>query len=331
MSYRVFAPDRPGRYRVTADQYVSYQRNGFLVVPDLVPPNDVDELMAHAMDLLHGRVTPEGVIPPPEGATEEECLQRFSRVHMLHRVDAVCERFLLHERILDVLEALMGPDVLALQTMLFFNAPEMGGQGWHQDAYYITTYPDTLIGTWLPLERADEENGCVWVAPGSHCEPIHPPAGSRESGFVHADGAIAGLTEIENVSNLDDEVNTLSPVARKYDWISVPVNAGEVVFFHGHLLHRSHPNRTEDRWRRAFVSHYCNARSWVPWNHGAPYEDDCANEQHILARGTTHLPFAQPRFGAPCAANHPPQVVSNGRKQGAPGRDRYGVSSRVTM
>ena len=89
------------------------------------------------------------------------------------------ERFLLHARILDVLEALIGPDVLALQTMLFFNAPGMGGQGWHQDAYYITTYPDTLIGTWLALERADEENGCVWIAPGSQCEPIEPDATIR--------------------------------------------------------------------------------------------------------------------------------------------------------
>ena len=37
--------------------------------------------------------------------------------------------------------------------------------------------------------------------------------------------------------------------------------------------------------------HYCNARSWVPWNHGAPYEGESANYLHILARSTTHLPM----------------------------------------
>jgi hypothetical protein len=36
---------------------------------------------------------------------------------------------------------------------------------------------------------------------------------------------------------------------------------------------------------------YCNARSWVPWNHGTPYEGESANYLHILARGTTHLPM----------------------------------------
>ena len=32
------------------------------------------------------------------------------------------------------------------------------------------------------------------------------------------------------------------------------------------------------------------------------------NGSHILARGDTHLPFALPRFGTPCAALDPPEV-----------------------
>jgi hypothetical protein len=56
------------------------------------------------------------------------------------------------------------------------------------------------------------------------------------------------------------------------------------------------------------VAHYCNARSAVPWNHGQPWEGELANYLHILARGTTHLPYAQPKFGTPCAANTPAPV-----------------------
>src|SRR6266487_1980916 len=69
--------------------------------------------------------------------------------------------------------------------------------------------------------------------------------------------------------------------------------------------HVSHSNRSRTRLRRSFVGHYCNARSWVPWNSGAPYEGESANYLHILARGSTHLPYAQPRFGTHCAANDP--------------------------
>lgn len=308
MSYRVLAEDRGDRYRVPVDEYVHYQRNGYLVVRDLVPQREVDELKEHAMDMLWGRISIPGIEPPPPEATRAQCIQRFTRVHMLHRLDAGSERFLLQPRILDVIEVIIGPDVLALQTMLFYNAPGHGGQGWHQDSYYITTYPDTLIGSWLAMEGVDEENGCLWVAPGSQCEPIYPSPDSK-SGFVHSDGAFGDLSVVDNVSHLDDDVNTLSSVASKYEWIPVPVNPGDVIFFHPHLLHRSHPNRSEVCWRRAFVSHYCNARSWVPWNHGAPYEGASANHCHILARGTTHLPYAKPEFGTPCAALHPPQVI----------------------
>jgi len=294
MPYLPYAVERPDRYRVKVEQYVHYRREGYLLVKQLVPPEDVARLLEWA----NARWQPSGTLSQPEKAAVHE-IAKGTRVHQLHRVDPVAEWGLLHPRVLDVLEALIGPDVLALQTMLFYNPPGTGGQGWHQDAYYITTYPDTLIGAWLALEPADEENGCLWVVPGSHCEPIYPPH-STPFGQVHAANAFEDLHAVENVSHLDDEVNTLTRVVRKYPPpIPVPMAPGDVLFFDGHLLHRSYPNRTRDRWRRSFVCHYCNARSWVPWNHGEPFEGDSANYLHILARGSTHLPYAQPPFGTP--------------------------------
>ncbi|MBI2504163.1 MAG: phytanoyl-CoA dioxygenase family protein [Candidatus Latescibacteria bacterium] len=323
MFYKSVAEERPDRYKVSVAEYVQYQSQGFLVVPSLVSAGEVESLVQHGMDILHGAVQVPGVEPPPPGATLGQLLKRFTRVHMLHRHDQPSERFLLHPRVLDVLEALIGPDVLSLQTMLFYNPPSLGGQGWHQDAYYITTYPETLIGAWLALDRADEENGCLWVVPGSHREPIYPDA--QRGSLIHTEGAFADLQIVEQTSNLDDALNTLSQVAAKYPPpVPVVVEPGDVVFFHSHLLHRSHPNRSARRWRRAFVSHYCNARSWVPWNHGHPYEGEAANYQHILARGATHLPFAQPRFGTPCAAlkyggigatPEPQPVIAGGRTE----------------
>ena len=292
MPYLPYAVERPDRYRVKVEQYVQYQREGYLLVKQLVSTEDVARLFEWA----NARWQPPDRLTQPEKAAIHE-IARGTRVHQLHRVDPVAEWGLLHPRVLDVLEALVGPDVLALQTMLFYNPPGTGGQGWHQDAYYITTYPDTLIGAWLALEPADEENGCLWVVPGSHCEPIYPP-NYTPFGQVHAANAFEDLHAVENVSHLDDELNTLTRVVRKYPpSIPVPMEPGDVLFFDGHLLHRSYPNRTHERWRRSFVCHYCNARSWVPWNHGEPFEGDSANYLHILARGSTHLPYASPQFG----------------------------------
>ena len=148
MSYKPVANQRPNRYKVSTAEYAQYQRQGFLVVERLVDLDEVEELKAHVMAMLKGQIDVPGQEPPSPEATDEELVQRFTRVHQLHRWDATCERFLLHPRVLDVLEALIGPDVLALQTMQFFNAPGMGGQGWHQDSYTSrpTRTPSSALG-----------------------------------------------------------------------------------------------------------------------------------------------------------------------------------------
>jgi hypothetical protein len=195
--------------------------------------------------------------------------------------------------------------VLALQSMFFLKFPGGEGQGYHQDSYYIPTFPDSLCGAWLAIDRADEENGCMWFTPGTHCEPIYPTAGRER---VNHGDALGDLPLVENVSNTDEDVNTLSRVAAKYCGREVPAIAepGDVVFFGGHILHRSHQNRSATRFRRSFVGHYANARSFVAWGTGEARNSAAgANSEHILARGSTHLPYAQPFFGTACAANTP--------------------------
>jgi phytanoyl-CoA hydroxylase len=297
-------PLRPyPRYRVSVAEYVTFHRQGFLIVPGLVPPEDVAELVAHTDDLMHGRLEVPGLEPASPDATPQELERRYLRIHMLHRVLEVHERFLLHPRVLDVLEALIGPDLMAMQSMLFLKFPGGEGQGYHQDSYYIPTVPDTLCGAWLAVDRADEENGCMWFTPGSQNEPIYPTTGREHQN--HGD-ALGDLPTVENVSNTDDTVNTLSRVAAKYAGQEVPavMNPGDVAFFGGHVLHRSHRNRTSDRFRRSFVGHYANARSFTHWGYGEG-EGNGTNDRQILARGWTHLPYGQPRFGTACAANTP--------------------------
>lgn len=292
-------------YRVSVQEYVTFREQGYLVVRGLVSPTEVQELIDHTDNLRYGREIIPGVPLPPEHLTPEQKVQYWLRVHMLHRVSAIHERFLLHPRILDVLEALIGPDVLALQTMLFFKQPGQPGQGYHQDAYYIPTFPGSLIGAWLAIDHADQENGCLWMTVGSQHEPIYP---DNDGQTPHGDQTLGDIEPIYGASNPDEHKNGLTRVAQKYAGreVVVPAAPGDVVFFGGHILHRSHANHSRNRSRRAFVAHYCNARSWVPWNHGDPFEGDSANYLHILARGQTHLPYAQPRFGTPCAANTPP-------------------------
>lgn len=114
-----------------------------------------------------------------------------------------------------------------------------------------------------------------------------------------------GVFDNCTASNEDTAVNQLTDIASQYPEVACPANPGDVIFFHGNILHRSHSNQSTYP-RRAFAGHYCDARSFVPWNVGGKWdgmdEGEPANKYHILGRGNTHLPFDTPRFGTPCAA-----------------------------
>jgi len=325
--------DRP-RYQVSIDQYTAFRRDGFIVVRGLVSPEEIAELKQHTEDLMQGRLPEQqemkaghhgssgGTVvvndfgAPPEHLSPEEKAQFFLRIHMLHMKLELHERFLLHPGVLDVLEVLIGPDVMALQTMLFLKPAGSEGQGWHQDSYYIPTAPDTLCGAWIAIDDCDEQNGAMWFAKGSGVEPVYPPC--PENGYGFGDKLVSDIHYISGSSNTDDSKNMLSRVANKYDQVLCAAKAGDVVFFNGHVLHRSKQNWSKDRFRRSFVSHYANARSFTQWGADLPEgisEAERARRQDpvtgmtngslILARGDTQLPFARPRFGTPCAANLP--------------------------
>lgn len=320
-------------YRVSVAEYRAFREHGFLVVRGLVSPDEIAELQQHTEDLMQGRlpeqnrrmserdvtkdggVSVQGLEVPPEHLSPAEKAQYFLRIHMLHRKLELHERYMLHPRVLDVLQVLIGPDILALQTMLFLKPPGKPGQGWHQDSYYIPTHADTLCGAWIAIDEADEHNGAMWMARGSQIEPVYPPKG----GYGHGDRGIGDISYVDGVSNPEDGENGLSPIADRYPQVLVPAKPGDVVFFGGHVLHRSKANITTDKFRRAFVSHYCNARSFTQWGadadadnvHASPTIDPVTkmtNGSHILARGDTHLPFAQPRFGSFCAAVLTPEA-----------------------
>jgi phytanoyl-CoA hydroxylase len=263
-------------YATTVDDYVRFRANGYLIVRGLVARDEVRELLDHVDDLASRR--------------GEE------RIHMLHRRLEIHERYLLHPRVLDVVQGLIGPDVLALQTMLFVKRPGSSGQGYHQDSFHIITQPDTLMGAWIALDRADEENGCLHVTAGSQNEPVYPDA-DEEAGHG-GDLQLADIPSIAGADDPDEARNDLTAVAAKYAGreVAAVLDPGDVLFFGGHVLHRSHANRSATRMRRSFVSHYCNARSYVPWDDEPLADGEMGNARHILARGETHLPHARPRF-----------------------------------
>jgi ectoine hydroxylase-related dioxygenase (phytanoyl-CoA dioxygenase family) len=110
---------------------------------------------------------------------------------------------------------------------------------WHQDYLYNLGSQDSIT-FWSPLIDVDDVNGCLLVAPCSHKNgalPVwaHDPLNQEKN-------SSRSLT----IADLDE-------ILKKHDLISLPMNAGDVVVFHGNLLHASQPNKSDaTRWSLQF-------------------------------------------------------------------------------
>jgi ectoine hydroxylase-related dioxygenase (phytanoyl-CoA dioxygenase family) len=232
-----------------ARQYVD---EGFVVVHDLVDAEDRARIITDAAAFARGEYPVSNPPRLPDGATDEVALQHVLAIHFPHWVSDVALEMVTHPAIAEVLHQITAAHlphwdgaVKCCQSMLFVKGPGMPGQAWHQDERYIPTRDRSLVGAWIALDDATIDNGCLWVIPGSH-----------RSGYLWPSRDHGNPDEFD----ISDESYGFDDAGA----IPVEVPAGSVVFFNGHLLHRSLKNRTGG-YRRALVNHYLNAWSKLPW------------------------------------------------------------------
>jgi phytanoyl-CoA hydroxylase len=204
---------------------------------------------ARAIGLFWEKETDPDRLTPDD---RERCVSRLG--HGLHVEDETFRRAARHPAVADALETLIGPGVNIVQTMIIYKQPHVGREmGFHQDASYLHSEPNTLISAWMALDDVGEENSPLLVIPGSHRLPLHAIGEMGEDGHFHE----------RALSDARPDFAAAIPV---------PAPRGSVIFFHGLLYHGSAPNRSP-RPRRAYAVHYASAASrWSPfnWIPGAP-------------------------------------------------------------
>src|SRR5579864_62704 len=235
-----------------ADLKTAYDRDGFVAVEGLLAVDEVETLRAEIVAVALGERGEIAGAEPRAGRSDEALVGDILAIHMPHKISPLVRATMAHPRIVPILESLIGPDVKAMQTMVFVKRPGKPGQAWHQDEHYIPTRDRSLCGAWIALDDATIENGCLWMHPGSQASGILYP--TRPHGDERFDTA--------------DEVFD-HPYERE-GGAPVEIKAGAVAFFNGYVLHRSLPNRAPGGFRRALVTHYMSARSLLPWTMGAP-------------------------------------------------------------
>ena len=135
-----------------------------------------------------------------------------------------------HQRILDAVEDLIGPDILVFTTTFFIKeAHSPTFAAWHQDATYFGIEPYEHVTAWVALTEATEEAGCMEVVP-AHGQPRqlrHAALGLKDS--INGGGQAI-------VEEFDQR-----------DTVMMAVPAGSFSLHHTLCRHRSAPNRAAHR------------------------------------------------------------------------------------
>lgn len=227
---------------LTQENETSFHENGYCVVDGIYSPaeiNEIERFFEDWKDSPNASFENDGKSDARVRFDEIDRAKNLVRVLHPHRHSDRVKEWFIHPRLAASLEVLLGKPALGAQTMYYYKPPGTCGQGMHQDNFYLLAKPAACIGTWTPLDDADEENGCLLVIPGSHR-------------FGYVCNGFNGQTWKVNGHGV------ISHIPREHKPVPVRVKRGQTMIFGGLLIHGSGPNRSKSRWRRTFIGHYAD-------------------------------------------------------------------------
>jgi phytanoyl-CoA hydroxylase len=265
-----------------AGQLADWERDGFLVVPGAADPDACRAVIERAEQIVsdfdpttvsifstHEQTRTSDEYFLSSGGEvrcffEEEAFDADGELvvpkerainkigHAQHDLDRVYDAFSRTETLAEIVDDLEVGDPLLLQSMHIFKQPRIGGEvTCHQDATFLWTEPDSVVGLWFALEDATLDNGCLWAEPGGHRGPV------RER-FVRAGATDADGTRFERL-----DPTPLPEPGAGGSLVPLEVEAGTLVVLHGRLPHWSGPNRS-DRSRHAYSVHVIDGSADYP-------------------------------------------------------------------
>ena len=223
-----------------------FDRDGFVHVRGLFQPDEVAALEADfdriVAQLVSSGEDVDATWDGGEAAKIAKAGDRILHTHNVQKYSRVWLNAFLNDRFLDVVEELIGPDIILHHSKLFQKPAEAGSPfPMHQDWPYFPTLKDSMIAGIVHVSRATDEMGCLRVYPGSHkLGRVEGADGRRQNDLIDS-------YPIEKAQVIEAE-------------------PGDVIFFHYFTLHGSMPNRSEAVRKTVLCQLYAGSDQVEPGN-----------------------------------------------------------------
>lgn len=208
----------------------AFREHGYLVVPDAICPAEIALLQEECeAQLMAG--------PDREPPSHFQCATGTDGARVVFRVNRLQDKKLTndstllligHPGILSRALAILGDDAIPYANDLISKGGRLGGPDIapHRDSLDKSAagYDRGILSIDVYLDDATEDNGCLWVLPGSHL--------------------------VQDVRHLDAQAGAGAAGWDAPGLVPLPVRAGSVLFHDGMLLHGSRAVAPGAPWRR---------------------------------------------------------------------------------
>ncbi len=280
---------------LTDAQRAAYERDGFIVVPDVFTPAEIGELRRVTDDFVRqaAQITANDAVYDLEDSHSpaEPRVRRLKAPHLIHPAYFRASR---NDNVVAILKDLWGTVRFDTGKLNMKSAGYGAPIEWHQDwAFYPHTNED-LAAVGIMIDDVDIENGPMMVVPGSHKGPIHDHHGPN--------GRFCGAMDPETC---DIDLSSAQPCLGK---------AGAITVHHVRAVHGSATNFS-GRPRRFLLFQYRAADAWPLL--GLKEGIDKFNEQLIFGEPSLAPRLAPVPVRMPLpAAEHQGSIYENQRASG---------------
>ena len=225
-------------------QIDQYNDDGYIVVPNLLTEEEADDFVAY------------------EAGQDPERRNHLDN----HKKDEHWANVAKHLHIVGSMQQILNTKrPMIVQTMYLEKRPAEPGKGTalHQDSHYLPNEPNTLTACWMAMSDTDGENGGLCVVPRSHRKGLyktHKATNSKDHQVWESEHLMrdrSGKEWKEKFYSFEIDELDLRTV------LNLEVPKGSGVIFSSHTIHGSYGNRSPERVRRAFATHFVSEGTWV--------------------------------------------------------------------
>ncbi|HEU5281040.1 MAG TPA: phytanoyl-CoA dioxygenase family protein [Gammaproteobacteria bacterium] len=205
---------------LTDEQLSYYLENGYYIHENLLSDEECEQLIKASANLENAK---NGTYTPQM---------------MPHRQNELFLHDMKKPAMIQILNQLLSGTAAGLQTEFFFCKPGTRGFSLHQDNFFVQAPYGAFASAWVALTDTYLEKGGLIVYPGSHKEGQLP----------------VRKLQLEKDTSQDPNANNEETIVPdQYRPINAVVPKGAALFIHGHVVHGSNPNTTNE-WRQVLLN-----------------------------------------------------------------------------